>query len=73
VSVTRSPKKIQTLNVWIEQYCAENDCIYLDYYSQMVDDRGFLQAHLSTDGLHPNDAGYRIMAPLANAAIQKIT
>ncbi|BAU14113.1 G-D-S-L family lipolytic protein [Leptolyngbya sp. NIES-3755] len=71
VSVTRSPKKIQTLNAWIEQYCAGNDCIYLDYYSQMVDDRGFLQSHLSTDGLHPNDAGYKIMSPLAEAAIQK--
>lgn len=71
VSVTRSPKKIQTLNTWIEQYCAENDCIYLDYYSQMVDDRGFLQTHLSNDGLHPNEAGYRIMTPLAEAAIQK--
>jgi len=71
VSVTRSPKKIQTLNAWIEQYCAENDCIYLDYYSHMVDDRGFLQSHLSADGLHPNDAGYKIMSPLAEAAIQK--
>ncbi|MGG6269383.1 SGNH/GDSL hydrolase family protein [Leptolyngbya sp. AN03gr2] len=71
MSVTRSPKKIQTLNAWIEQYCAENDCIYLDYYSHMVDDRGFLQSHLSIDGLHPNDAGYKIMSPLAEAAIQK--
>lgn len=70
-AVTRSPKKIQTLNHWIEQYCAENDCIYLDYYSQMVDDRGFLQSHLSDDGLHPNEAGYKIMTPLAEVAIQK--
>lgn len=70
-SVTRSRQKIQSLNAWIEQYCAENDCIYLDYYSQMVDDRGFLQSHLSDDGLHPNEAGYKIMTPLAEAAIQK--
>lgn len=70
-SVTRSRQKIQTLNAWIEQYCAENDCTYLDYYSQMVDDRGFLRSHLSADGLHPNEAGYKIMTPLAEVAIEK--
>ncbi|MER3431846.1 MAG: capsular biosynthesis protein [Leptolyngbya sp. ERB_1_1] len=71
MSVTRPLNKIQMLNDWIRQYCAENDCVYLDYYSHMVDDRGFLQSHLSVDGLHPNDAGYKIMAPLAEAAIRR--
>ena len=28
-----------------------------------------LKKELAEDGLHPNDAGYRIMAPLAEAAI----
>ena len=35
----------------------------------MVDDKGLLKADLAEDGLHPNDAGYKIMAPLAEAAI----
>jgi lysophospholipase L1-like esterase len=35
----------------------------------MVDDHALLRKDLATDGLHPNDAGYRIMAPLAEAAI----
>ena len=38
------------------------------------DDRrqaGLLKAELSADDLHPNAAGYAIMAPLAEAAIQK--
>jgi lysophospholipase L1-like esterase len=26
---------------------------------------------LTEDGLHPNDAGYKIMAPLAQSAIDK--
>lgn len=71
VSTTRPRDKIAALNDWIQNYCAENNCVYLDYHSQMVDDRGFLQSHLSVDGLHPNDAGYKIMAPLAEAAIQE--
>ena len=71
-SATRPSVKIQTLNDWIRQYCAENGCVYLDYHSHMVDDRGFLQSHLSADGLHPNEAGYKIMAPLAKAAIARV-
>ena len=41
----------------------------LDYYSAMLDDKGFLRAELTGDGLHPNAAGYAIMAPLAEKAI----
>jgi lysophospholipase L1-like esterase len=36
----------------------------------MVDDKGLLRTELSGDDLHPNAAGYAIMAPLAEAAIQ---
>jgi lysophospholipase L1-like esterase len=45
--------------------------VYLDYFSAVVDDKGLLKKDLADDGLHPNDAGYKIMAPLAEAAIQK--
>lgn len=37
----------------------------------MVDDRGLLRKELAIDGLHPDDAGYRIMAPLAEAAVKQ--
>jgi lysophospholipase L1-like esterase len=35
----------------------------------MVDDRGMLKRELSDEGLHPNAAGYKVMAPLADKAI----
>ena len=35
----------------------------------MLDDKGMLRAELTLDGLHPNAAGYQIMAPLAEKAI----
>jgi len=37
----------------------------------MLDGTGMLRAELAADGLHPNADGYKIMAPLAEAAITK--
>jgi len=67
----RSPEEILQLNQWLRHYCEQNNLVYLDYYGAMVDDRGMMKENLANDGLHPNDAGYRIMAPLAEAAIEK--
>ncbi len=70
-SERRPPEKILKLNQWVKNYCAANGHTYLDYFSQMVDDKGFLKAELATDGLHPNAEGYKVMVPLAEAAIQQ--
>ena len=67
----RPQKRILELNAWLKDYCAKNKIVYLDYFSAMVDDKGMLKKELADDGLHPNDAGYKIMVPLAEAAIQK--
>ena len=67
----RSPARILALNEWLKKYCAENEIVYLDYFSAVVDDKGLLKKELADDGLHPNSAGYKIMAPLAEAAIVK--
>jgi len=67
----RLPEKIRQLNAWIQRYCQKHGLIYLDYYSHLLDKNGMLRGDLSQDGLHPNAAGYKIMAPLADAAIRK--
>ena len=46
-------------------------CVYVDYFSAMVDDKGMLRRELAEDGLHPNAAGYKIMTALASAAIER--
>lgn len=61
--------KIKTLNEWIKEYAAKNDFVYVDYYSPMVNDKGGLKVELSPDGVHPNKAGYDVMAPLAEVGI----
>ena len=67
----RSPEKILALNRWLKDYCAANSIVYLDYFSALVDDKGLLKKELADDGLHPNAVGYKIMVPLAEAAIEK--
>lgn len=67
----RPPSRILELNQWLKDYCARNDLVYLDYFTSMVDDKGLLKRDLAEDGLHPNEAGYKIMAPLVEAAIAK--
>ena len=63
--------KIDALNAWIKAYAAEKGYVYVDYYTAMKDERDGLPAKLSGDGVHPNPAGFAIMAPLAKAGIEK--
>jgi len=62
-------EKIGALNDWIKDYAAKEGLVFLDYFSAMADDRRGLKADLSVDGVHPNKAGYAVMAPLAEKAV----
>jgi len=63
--------KIMALNAWMKEFAARRGAIYLDYHSAMQDERHGMKADLASDGVHPNEAGYRKMAPLAERAIQQ--
>jgi lysophospholipase L1-like esterase len=65
----RPAERILVLNYWLRDYCAKNGFVYLDYFRALVDDHGMMKRTLSDDGLHPNPAGYKVMAPLAEKAI----
>jgi len=64
-------EKIVTLNVWIKAYCEKKGFIYLDYFTPMADERHGMKAELTYDGVHANVAGYKVMEPLVEAAIQQ--
>jgi acyl-CoA thioesterase I len=61
--------KVKVLNAWLKDYAAKNGLVYVDYYSPMVNSEGGMKTELSPDGVHPNKAGYEIMAPLVEAGI----
>jgi lysophospholipase L1-like esterase len=67
----RPPADITKLNAWMKDYAARVNATYVDYFTALVDEKGWLKDGVSEDGLHPNAEGYKIMAPVAAAAIEK--
>ena len=61
--------RLQALNAWLTDFAKANGHVYLDYWSATADARGLFKPDLNNDGLHPNAAGYAVMAPLAEKAI----
>ena len=70
-TVQRPMDRIRAINDWMKKYSTAQKHVYLDYFSAMVDATGHLKEELSGDDLHPNNAGYAIMAPLADAAVKQ--
>jgi acyl-CoA thioesterase-1 len=68
----RPPEAIIAINKRIAALAKQNGLAYLDYFSAMVDGAGALKAELTDDGLHPNAAGYAVMAPLVEKALAKV-
>jgi lysophospholipase L1-like esterase len=64
-------EKIVTLNAWMKAYCEKKGFIYLDYFTPMANEQHGMKAELTRDGVHANVAGYKVMEPLVEAAIQK--
>jgi lysophospholipase L1-like esterase len=64
-------QKVIDLNKWIKDFAQKNNFVYVNYYDAMVDKRKGLPEKLSADGVHPNEAGYKIMEPLVQKGIEK--
>jgi lysophospholipase L1-like esterase len=63
--------KIIAVNKWLKAYARQHGDVYLDYHTAMADERGGMRPELASDGVHPTEAGYRVMAPLAEKAISE--
>jgi lysophospholipase L1-like esterase len=64
----RPQGKIISLNGWMKDFAAASGAVYLNYYTALAEGRNF-QRELTNDGVLPNEAGYGVMAPLAEKAI----
>ena len=64
-------EKIMELNSRIKEYADTHGIVYADYFSSMVDEQNGLKAEYTKDGVHPTQAGYEVMAPIAEKAIAR--
>ena len=64
-------EKIRALDAWLQGYCSLHGFTYLDYYSALANAEGGMKAEYTVDGVHASVKGYEVMAPLAQAAIDK--
>jgi lysophospholipase L1-like esterase len=62
--------KILALNAWLRTYSAQRGATFVDLHTPMADARQGLRAEYGSDGVHPNEAGYRVMAPLVESGIR---
>ena len=64
-------EKVIALNAMIEKYCLTHHIAYVNYYPKMVDEQKGLDKKYTNDGVHPTLAGYKIMEPILEKAIEK--
>jgi lysophospholipase L1-like esterase len=63
--------KVRAINAWLRSYAASCGETYLDYYIALANAQGGMDKRLASDGVHPTPAGYAIMTPLAQQAIDR--
>jgi lysophospholipase L1-like esterase len=62
--------RINQLNQWIEQFAETNNLTIVDYHTLLVSaDGNTYQPGLTVDGIHPSQAAYALMTPIAKTAI----
>ena len=62
--------RIQRLNAWLRAYAQRSGAVYADYWTATHEGVGF-RPGLAYDGVHPSEAGYAAMAPVAEDAIRR--
>jgi lysophospholipase L1-like esterase len=65
----RPAQEIRRLNVWLRRYAHASGAQFVDYYAHLATPAGAFRRELSNDGVHPNEAGYKVMTHLLRTAI----
>ena len=71
--ITDAPTKINFVNELIKEFVENNNLFHIDYFSHMVDENKGLKSKYTYDGVHPNEAGYKLMSGIAEKVILQAT
>jgi lysophospholipase L1-like esterase len=64
--------RITELNAWLRRFASETGATYVDYHSALADAYGAMKPGLASDGVHPTEAGYDVMARVAEPALERV-
>lgn len=70
-SVIQAQEKIISLNASLKLLAEQYGLVYLDYHTVLRNSNNGLDKDMAEDGVHPTPACYKIMAALAEEAIEK--
>ena len=64
--------KVIELNAALQAFAKQENVLYLDLYTAVVDDQKGMKAVYASDGVHPTIEGYKVLEPLVEEAIKKV-
>ncbi len=67
----RPAAQIIAINIWLRALAQQRGLAFADYHTAMAGPDGAMKPGLSSDGVHPNAAGYAVMLPIARAALDQ--
>lgn len=63
---------LNKFNIWVRQFAVDNELPLIDFATAIADDAGFLPRNCSTDPVHVNEKGYRVLSAAARPVIEKV-
>jgi len=70
LSAGRTPEHVRQLNALYTDLCHAHGWVCIDTFSPLADSQGLMRKELTLDGVHPNDAGYALLAPVYLKALK---
>jgi lysophospholipase L1-like esterase len=64
ISYNLPNERIRAINVLLESYCNDEEIIYIDVHSKLIDTAGQLREEFTVDKVHLNAVGYRYVAEI---------
>jgi lysophospholipase L1-like esterase len=67
---TRKP--IAAMNGWLKQFAHDSGSTWVDYWPVLNDGMGAMKRGLASDGVHPTEAGYDVMATVIEPILHRL-
>jgi len=65
-------ENVKLYNSWLKGYADIEGLKLIDYFSAMADQSGYMPENITTDHIHPNQAGYDLMANAVKPVLAEI-